>query len=263
MNRREFFARVGGATVLPLAGSAQQRTMPVIGFLSAGSADGYAGRVASFRQGLSEAGYVEGQNVAVEYHWADGQNDRLPALAVDLVRRQVSVIVAGGGTATAKAAKTATATIPVIFVIGDPEQAGLVASLGRPGGNVTGVTELAETLITKRLELIRELVPKVEIVGFLLNATNPNVDIRVRDIHTAARLTATQVRILHATREGDLDSLFRERRPRSYRCAHRAERPSVQHSAGKTRGAGRAPCDAFGIRASRLCSGGRPDQLWG
>src|SRR5262249_13217463 len=161
------------------------------------------------RQGLSETGYVESQNVKTEYRWGDGQNDRLPALAADLVRSQVAVIVVAGGTAAAQSAKAATGVIPIVFLIGgDPQEAGLVASLGRPSGNVTGVAELSEPLITKRLDLMRELVPGASVIGFLLNSANPNVKFRSRDIHEAARLTHTQVRIVSAMKEEQFDAAF-------------------------------------------------------
>jgi putative tryptophan/tyrosine transport system substrate-binding protein len=183
--------------------------MPVIGFLSAASAQGYAARLAAFRLGLREEGYSEGQNVAIEYRWAEDQLDRLPALAADLVRRRVAVIVVAGGTATALAAKAATTTIPIVFAIGgDPVQAGLVASLGRPGANVTGVAQLSQVLITKRLELAHELVPKAAVIAFLLNPNNPNAETRVRDVQEAAHTIGQQVRILYASSEQQFDTAF-------------------------------------------------------
>jgi putative ABC transport system substrate-binding protein len=183
--------------------------MPVIGFLSAASAQGYAARLAAFRLGLREEGYSEGQNVAIEYRWAEDQLNRLPALAADLVRRRVAVIVVAGGTATALAAKAATTTLPIVFAIGaDPVQAGLVASLGRPGGNVTGVAQLSQALITKRLELAHELVPKAAVIAFLLNPNNPNAEIRVRDVQEAAHTIRQQVRILYAGSEQQFDTAF-------------------------------------------------------
>ncbi len=207
MRRRQFITFLGGTAVtFPLAGRAQQ---PAIGFLSAASAQGYAAPLAAFRLGLREEGYSEGQNVTIEYRWAEDQLDRLPTLAADLVRRRVAVIVVAGGTSTALAAKAATTTIPIVFAIGgDPVQAGLVASLGRPGANVTGVAQLSQVLITKRLELAHELVPKAAVIAFLLNPNNPNAEIRVRDVQEAAQTIGQQLRILYAGSEQQFDTAF-------------------------------------------------------
>jgi putative tryptophan/tyrosine transport system substrate-binding protein len=210
MKRREFITILGGAAAtFPLAAHAQQTAMPVIGYLSTASPEPNAYLVAAFRQGLDEAGYVEGKNVAIEYRWAENQYDRLAALAADLVRRRVAVIFTEGGTATPLAAKSATPTIPIVFVIGaDPVKAGLVTSLNRPGGNITGVTILANLMIIKRLELLRELVPKAAVIAVLLNPRNPNAETRSKDVGEAARTLGRQIRVLYATSERDLNTAF-------------------------------------------------------
>jgi putative ABC transport system substrate-binding protein len=209
VKRREFITLLGGTAVgWPLAARAQQPAVPVIGFLNGASPEGYAPYVAAFHQGLKEAGYVEGQNVAIEYRWAQGQYDRLPALAADLVRRQVAVIAVGTNPA-APAAKAATATIPIVFTTGlDPVQEGLVASLNRPGGNLTGVTALAVEVGPKGLELLHELVPAATVIALLVNPTNPSAEALSSDLRTAARTLGLQLHILRASTERDFDRVF-------------------------------------------------------
>jgi putative tryptophan/tyrosine transport system substrate-binding protein len=210
MQRREFITLIGGAAVTwPLATRAQQPAMPVIGFLGGGSPDTDANRVRAFRQGLSEGGYVEGKNVAIEYRWAEGQYDRFPALAADLVRRQVDVIAAFGGTASALPAKAATSSIPIVFSVAvDPVEFGLVDSLNRPGGNITGVTLLSVVLGPKLLELLHELVPTATVMALLVNPTSPLAETLVRDAQAAARTLGLRLHVLHASIERDFDSVF-------------------------------------------------------
>jgi putative ABC transport system substrate-binding protein len=208
MRRREFIAGLGGATAAwPLTARAQQRAMPVIGFLNSGSPDGYAPMADGFRQGLKESGYVEGRNVTIEYRWAGGQYDRGPPLAAELVRRQVAVIVAN--TPGVLAVMAATKTIPIVFTMSsDPVQIGLVASLSRPSGNVTGVTQLNMEVASKRLELAHQLAPMATIIAVLVNPSNPNTEAFVSDLQAAARTLGLQLDVLHASTERDFDTVF-------------------------------------------------------
>jgi putative ABC transport system substrate-binding protein len=209
MLRREFIMLLGGgAAAWPLAARAQQ-PMPVIGYLGPGSPEtDKAVRVVPFQQGLNETGYIEGRNVAIEYRWAEGQYDRLPALAADLVRRQVTVIAAGGPPSVL-AAKAATSTIPIVFVLGiDPVQSGLVASLNRPGGNITGVALISAELAGKLLDLLHELVPTAAVVALLVNPTNPVSDSVTRNLQDAARSLGRQAHVLRASTASEIDAAF-------------------------------------------------------
>jgi putative ABC transport system substrate-binding protein len=210
MKRREFITLLGGTAVAwPLAARAQQARMPVIGYLNSGSAAPFANFVAAFRLGLSETGWVEGRNVAIEYRWAENQYDRLPGLAADLVSRGVNAIVAVGSPLPARAAKAATATIPIVFVYGgDPVNDGLVANFNRPGGNVTGVTFITAALAPKRLELLRELVPGTDLIGVLANSTSPLAEIQWKDLQAAARPIGQRLLLVNASSEADFDAAF-------------------------------------------------------
>jgi putative tryptophan/tyrosine transport system substrate-binding protein len=210
MRRREFITLVGGVALAgPLAAQAQQPTWPVIGFLSVARADEYQPRIAAFRGGLQEYGYVEGQNMAIEYRWAEGRSERLPAMAADLVNRRVAVIAATTSPA-ALAAKTATTAIPIVFETGlDPISLGLVASLSRPGGNVTGVTQLNAVVTPKRLELVHELVPKASVMALLVNPANrTNTENETTHALTAAHHLGVELHILNASSESDFDGAF-------------------------------------------------------
>jgi putative ABC transport system substrate-binding protein len=288
MNRRHFISLLGGAAAWPLAARAQP-AMPVVGFLCSATADAYAAQAAAFRQGLQEAGYHDGRNVTIEYRWADDQVDRLPALAADLVRRQVNVIAAATG-AAAQASKAATATIPIVFQAGlDPVAAGLVASLNRPGGNITGVATLGIELGPKRLELLRELVPNAAVIAALINPTTRfNAETNTNALQAAARSLGLQLHVLHAGTEGDFDPVFAslaQLRPdglvisgssfftsRSERLAELALRQAVPAiyqyrefaAAGGLMSYGDSATDSYrrvGVYAGRILKGDKPADL--
>jgi putative ABC transport system substrate-binding protein len=209
LKRRDFISLLGGAASWPLGARAQQATIPVIGFVSGGSPDSFGYLVSAFRQGLGDTGYVEGRNVAIEFRWAEGRYDRLPSLLADLVRRQVSVLAATT-TPGAFAAKAATTLIPIVFATdGDPVQLGLVASLSRPGGNLTGVTQLNVEVAPKRVELAHELIPTARTIALLVNPANPLAQPVLTDSQAAAYVLGLQLHVLEARNEGDFDGAFK------------------------------------------------------
>ena len=289
IRRREFVVTLGGAVAAwPFAARGQQAAMPVIGFVRNTSPDGAAPLLAALRRGLSEVGYAEGQNVAVEYRWAENNYDRLPALAADLVRRQSAVIIAAGN-AAALAAKAATTTIPIVFATGDdPVRLGLVASLSRPTGNVTGVSFLGGTLVAKRLELLRELVPNVATVAHLMNPTGPTAAPEVEEARIAARSLGQQIQVLQASNESEIevafttmarlrigalnvggDALFVDRRAQIVAFAAHHSLPTSYFdrefvAAGGLMSYGTSQADAYrlaGVYAGRILRGEKPADL--
>jgi len=209
VNRRDFVGLIASvATVRPSAAQAQQKAMPVIGYLGITSPGPYGAFVAEFRQGLNDTGYVEGQNLAIEYRWAEGRNERLPGLAADLVGRKVDVI-ATNGPPSVQAAKRATTTIPIVFLVAsDPVELGLVASFARPGGNLTGVSMMFAELTAKRLELLSALIPQAKIIALLVNPNNPNAERIMSDVREAARAKGLQLHVLKAANESEIDAAF-------------------------------------------------------
>jgi putative ABC transport system substrate-binding protein len=289
IRRREFTALLGGAAAAwPLTLRAQQTAMPVIGFLSLGLAEADTGRMNAFRRGLADIGYVEGQNVAIEYRGVQYKYDRLPALAVDLVNRQVSVI-ATVGTPSTRAAKAATNTIPIVFSTGaDPVQLSLVTSLNRPGGNVTGVYVLNSALMGKRLELLHETVPTARVIGYLANPKSAVTELETKELHDGARALGVELRVLNATDESEIDSafaslakersvplvvstdnLFTDRPARLATLAARRAIPAIYPyrwfpTAGGLMSYGTDLADAFrqvGIYAGRILKGAQPTDL--
>jgi putative tryptophan/tyrosine transport system substrate-binding protein len=209
MKRREFIALLSGAAIWPLVTRAQRNAMSIIGYLSIETYRPEALRLAGFRRGLNESGYVEGQNVRIEYRWAEGQFDRLPALAIDLVRREVAVIATPGSNAAATAAKAATTTIPIVFSVGgDPVEDGLVASLNRPGGNATGVCSLSSLFVAKMLTVLRDAVPRVDIVGLLVNPNGPVAGSYTKEVQSAADAVGQKLLIVRASAESDFEMAF-------------------------------------------------------
>src|SRR6266511_806582 len=209
MRRREFITLLGGAAAWPLPLGAQQPAMPVIGFLNSASPETWAPFLAAFHRGLTESGVVDGQNVTIEYRWAQNQSDRLPTLAAELIRRQVALIVTSGGDHVVQAVRAATATIPIVSTFGfDPVERGLVASLSRPGGNITGVSVFSTVLVAKRLELLRELLPNVSTVAFLVNPINPSAASDSKDLEAAGRALGRQVIVLNASTVRDCEAAF-------------------------------------------------------
>jgi putative ABC transport system substrate-binding protein len=287
MRRRDFITLLGGAAAWPLAARAQQPAVPVIGFLNNSSPDAFAPFVAAFRQGLNDTGYVEGRNVAIEFRWAEGQDERLPTLAADLVRRQVTVIFANGP--SIPVAKAATTVIPIVFDTGgDPVQLGFVASLNRPGGNVTGVAFLVNTIGAKRLELLHDLVPAANVIGFLVDPTNPASETETSDMQAAADMLGRKLLIVKASTESELDAafpifnqqridglivaaetFFLNRRGQLVELAARLAVPTMYHlremaAAGGLMSYGTSVSDAYrqaGVYTGKILKGAKPAEL--
>ena len=290
MRRREFMALAGGmAAAWPFAARAQQSAMPLIGVLGFSSPEAFAAELAAFHRGLGEAGFVEGQNVAVDYRWAQGQFDRLPVLAIELAGRPLSVLAALGTPASATAAKAATATIPIVFVSGgDPVQMGLVGSLNRPGGNATGVYMLTAALEPKRIELIRELVPNAAVIGAIVDPNSPDTKLQMEELPAAASALGRQVKIFNAGSDSEIDAAFAAvaeqkigavlvtsspfylpRREKFVALAARASVPTVYYlrafaEAGGLMSYGTSLTDAYrlaGVYAGRILKGEKPADL--
>jgi putative tryptophan/tyrosine transport system substrate-binding protein len=288
MKRRDFITLLGAAAAWPLAARGQQPAMPVIGYLSARSPEDTTHLVAAFRRGLVENGYVEGQNVAIQYRWALGQVDRLPVLAAELADRSVAIVVATGGPSAALAAKAATSTIPIVFSTGDPVKAGLVASYNRPGGNTTGINLLTDTMEPKRLGLLHELVPQAATIGFLLNPDYPSAEDQSKDMLEAARAIGVHIHVLRANTNSEIEAAFETvaqdrigalavaaspffdtRRDTLVALAARHAVPTMYHfrefaAAGGLMSYGIDPVDAYrqvGVYAGRILKGAKPADL--
>jgi putative ABC transport system substrate-binding protein len=262
MRRREFITLLGGATAWPLTARGQQTGLPVIGFLHPAMPESYAPYLAAFRQALSEAGFVESRNVAIEFRWAQDRLDRLPDLAADLVRRRVAVIVAGGSNA-AIAAKGATAVIPIVFTIGnDPVEAGLIASFNRPGGNATGTVQFNDSLIAKRLEMLHDLVPSAAVIGMPIEHGSQGMIARSASAQTAARQLGLEIRIIDVRGQDDFESIF------ASKDGKRIDALLVPNATLFTNGRERlvracgAPCSPGNLRVSRVRHRRWPGQLW-
>src|SRR6266540_2464201 len=258
IKRREFITLVGGAAAAwPLAAKAQRVAKPFVGFLHQAAPENFGSFVTAFAKGLAESGYIEGQNVAIEYRWAEGHYDRLPILAADLTRRPVAAICAAYLPA-ALAAKAATATIPIVFIVGsDPVEAGLVATLNRPAGNVTGVSQFTNVLIAKRLELLRELVPGVALIGVLMNTDNPNVDINTRELEAAAHSDRGRQQQTRLRRR-----VHNARQAEGWRALHQSRR-LLPEPPRRNRHFVRAPCHSRDLFDARVCRSRRSGQLRG
>jgi putative ABC transport system substrate-binding protein len=264
MRRRGFIELLGGAALAwPLAARAQQPPVPVIGYLSSGTAAGFAPLLAAFRDGLNETGYVEGGNVTIELRWSEGQDQRLPAFVADLIRRRVAMIVATGGNAPAVAAKAATTTIPIVFTGGqDPVKLGLVQSLNRPGGNATGVLNIARELNAKRLELLRELVPAADIIAVLINRTGMGSGEQLAQLEAAAASLGQKIEVFDVGAEGEFDSSIATMVRRGAGALYVTSDPYLHQPHFTLGRACNATCDTHELFISQLRSGRWPDDLW-
>ena len=262
IRRREFITLLGGAAAAwPLTARAQQAALPVIGFLNSASPEAFAPFVVAFKSGLNEAGYVEGRNVAIEYRWAEGKYDQLQVLAAELVRQQVAVVVATGGTNSAVAARAATATIPIVFNTVDPVKDGLAASFNRPGGNATGVSLFANALAPKRLELLRELLPSAAVIVVLLDANSTDAEIQLREVQAAADSVNQQIYTLTIGTDREFDTAFASPVLRQAGALLVAGSPFFTESARSNRRAGSTRFGPRNLRMARVRCGGWVDEL--